>query len=336
MRAIDAHELSTRFAQGAVCLINCLSYEERSLSVARALSGNGLKLWLCIYNDDTEVDLGPFKAQAGNLCAAHSADLEYVKVFKRRPLTLADGVLRALSSAQTSKLKVVIDISTMTHELLLIVLAALLEYSVKFRNVTFIYNQADKYSSNERDIGRKWLSRGIHGVRSVIGYSGLWSPGDSTTLVALPGFDLERVKRIAEELEPEHLLVGIAKSHNPDHNWMDERNRQVADQLAALRRGNVFEYDALSLENTASTLFAELAEIRGNIVIAPLNSKVSTLAVGLLALNNPKWQVCYAPALVYNIYYSTPSPRFLMFSWREAEKASLQAFLAEATFLAAS
>ena len=51
-----------------------------------------------------------------------------------------------------------------------------------------------------------------------------------------------------------------------------------------------------------------------NIVLSPLNNKVSTIAVAFVALKNENIQVCYASANQYNINeYSTPCDYFLIF-----------------------
>jgi hypothetical protein len=44
-----------------------------------------------------------------------------------------------------------------------------------------------------------------------------------------------------------------------------------------------------------------------NIVIVPLNNKITTLGVAFAAIGNSEIQLCYAPALVYNTSsYSEP------------------------------
>lgn len=187
-------------------------------------------------------------------------------------------------------------------------------------DLTVIYNTAGQYSSTESDFSRRWISRGIHGVRSVIGFPGLWSPGSTTNLVALPGFDLERVQRISEELEPDRIIVGIGKPGLLAHEWLYERNKQVADQLIGTRGGHIFEYEALDPQETIRAVCAAVKHVGGNVVIAPFNSKISTLAVGLIATGRPEWQVCYAPALIYNKDYATASDIFLCYSLKDLYK----------------
>ena len=69
-----------------------------------------------------------------------------------------------------------------------------------------------------------------------------------------------------------------------------------------------FKFSCSDVEKTADILRKITQNKEDNFLIAPLNTKLSTVAVGLVALNNPAIQVCYAIPEVYNIKnYSEPS-----------------------------
>ena len=91
---------------------------------------------------------------------------------------------------------------------------------------------------------------------------------------------------------------------------MYERNLEVAKAITSMRRGSTFEYEALDPMDAARHVAVALANVAQNVIVAPLNTKISTVAIGLLARLNPRWQVCYAPALVYNLHYATASDVF--------------------------
>jgi hypothetical protein len=51
-----------------------------------------------------------------------------------------------------------------------------------------------------------------------------------------------------------------------------------------------------------------------NVVVAPMNTKISTIGVGLAAIESKIIQLCYAPAIQYNFdNYSKPSDKFSAF-----------------------
>lgn len=323
IQTLNIADLRARFEGRRICLLSCLSFEERSLIAPKAFAEHGLISWLCFKSADSEMDNDVNIKLAQSLSVSANFQLSFMDVLRRDPLTLADQAVAALDSGFSSSSHLVVDITTMTHEMLLIVMAALAEMSRYSRDLTVIYNIAADYSTNSEKFNQKWISRGIQTVRSVIGYSGLSSPGLPTTLLALPGLDLERIRNIAEALEPERLIVGIGKPGNGDHRWLHNRNVAVAEHLVGMIGGDVFEYDAYDPIQTARSVEEALQNVRENVVICPLNSKVSTVGAGMVALNHPNWQVCYAPALVYNIKYSAPSEEFSVFSYNETRAAIL-------------
>lgn len=130
-------------------------------------------------------------------------------------------------------------------------------------------------------------------------------------MVALPGFDPERMRRMVEEIEPDQLVVGIACPVGERHVWSAEKNRGIAAQLLQTRKGATFDYPALNPLGAVDAVIEVLRNTTSNILLAPLNSKISTAALGVLARSKPEWQICYAPAFIYNLNYATPSDSFL-------------------------
>lgn len=292
-------------------LISCLSFEDRSLVVAEAIASGGLCRWLVIVNEDIETDITAIREKAEAIASVAGVAIEYLPASKRNPLLLADafgGLAAGVLADQATHW--VADITTMTHEMLLILVAAADEIVAPWRDLHLIYNVAGAYSGDDTP-EEKWISRGIHQVRSVIGYPGAWSPGEQTNLVALPGFDSERMRRMVEEIEPDQLIVGIACPLDERHAWSEDKNRGIARHLLETRKGTTFDYRALDPLGAVDAVIEVLKDTTGNVLLAPLNSKISTAAIGVLARLKPEWQICYAPAIIYNLKYATPSDRFL-------------------------
>lgn len=294
-----------------VALISCLSFEERSFSVAEALAPTGLHRWLVIVNEDIETDISAIRARAEAIAANADITIEYLKASKQNPLLLADSLVDIAGKLEPEDDgHWVADITTMTHEMLLILIAATDEIVPQWSDLHLIYNIAAAYSGDD-DPEKKWISSGIHHLRSVIGYPGAWSPGEQTKLVALPGFDSERMRLMVEEIEPDQLVVGIARPVGERHVWSAEKNRGIAELLLDTRNGTTFDYPALDPLGAVDAVIDVLRGTTSNVLLAPLNTKISTAAIGVLVRAKPEWQICYAPAIVYNLKYATPSDAFL-------------------------
>lgn len=65
---------------------------------------------------------------------------------------------------------------------------------------------------------------------------------------------------------------------------------------------------SVGASNVGVVLLADAeAHANMNLVVAPMNSKISTLGAALAARVNPDIQLCYAPAVTYNFEnYSKP------------------------------
>lgn len=309
MHEVTRDELIGRFQQCQVGLVSCLSFEERSLVVPKLLAGIRLQRWLCIVNEDIETDITEARERAAALAAAAGISIEFLNASKRDPVVLADSMAHA-ATIVANDLTWIADITTMTHEMLFVIVAAADEIVEPWKNFELVYNVAAQYSGND-ETHSKWISRGIREVRSVIGYPGSWSPGEPTTLLALPGFDTERMRRLVEDVEPDRLVVGIACPSGNRHPWSAEKNRLIAQRLLSTRDGHTFDYPALDPLAAIDAVVAQGRDLSGNVLLAPLNSKISSVAIAALARRRSDWQVCYAPALVYNPDYATPSDTFV-------------------------
>lgn len=318
MREITSAELGAELSPGPVALISCLSFEKRSLAAAEALVKAGLKRWLCIINEDIETDISAIRGRALSIAQQAGVTIEYLQASKRDPLRLADALVQLAGEPEpVEPVHWAADITTMTHEMLLIIVAAADEIVIPWKDLRLVYNVADQYSGDDEP-DKKWISRGIHEVRSVVGYPGTWSPGEQTTLVALPGFDSERMQRMVEEIEPDQLIVGIAHPIGNHHTWSADKNRKIAEQLLTTRKGTTFDYPALDPFGAVDAVVHVLRDVKDhNVLLAPLNSKISTAALGVLVRKRSEWQICYAPALIYNLSYATPSDCFLICSLKE-------------------
>ena len=85
-------------------------------------------------------------------------------------------LVKIISIAESNPEHIVIDITTFTHETLLILFRLLYTLLPVRTKVSFIYLEASDYSWNIDNIEEKWLSKGIGEIRSIIGYPGIFNP----------------------------------------------------------------------------------------------------------------------------------------------------------------
>ena len=241
-------------------------------------------------------------------------------------LEISDSINTAREITNTVKkilldnnISLVIDITTFTHETLLILLKLIMSNKEKFSCVYCLYNGADKYSVNE-NLDKVWLSKGCKDVRNVIGYPGLIRPVNKNCLIILTGFELERATRLIELIEPDRLLLGNAKDPISPNNA--ELMQHFKNKFESWKNNynsincSSFDFSCKNVENTISVLEEIInTNNEGNNIIVPLNTKLSTIAVGIVAIQNKNIQVCYSIPETYNIRnYSSPSSNITVVS----------------------
>ena len=212
----------------------------------------------------------------------------------------------------------VIDISTFTHEVLLIFLRILHVSQNYFESILLIYNGAAKYEP--------WLSKGCKEVRNVIGYPGSFNPAQKYHLVILTGFEWERATKLVDLLEPDTLWIGIGKdptnlNHQETMTSFEKDFKNWMENLQGVRH-NQFMFSCSEIASTISSLQKILKKFPSeNFIFVPLNTKLSTISTALVALDNSRVQVCYPIPEVYNMSYSEPSDNVSIINFLEIEKS---------------
>jgi len=227
---------------------------------------------------------------------------------KHLPLSNFDAFIQRFNSLRENAC-IAIDITTFTRENLLMLLriASLKKGSFRFY---FFYTPSEKYSSNV-DISELWLSRGVKEIRSVFSYPGDFSPIKSYLLIILTGFEYERSQILIDIYEPTRVVLGKATSTSSINPELADINERNFNQLRGKNPySDTFEFSCIDLDETMQIIREQIAKFENdyNIIIAPMNNKLSSLSVGLVALEKPFVQICYASTNQYNIYgYSSPS-----------------------------
>ena len=184
----------------------CASFEERSLHVAKAVSRHAPATVMFVNGQRSEKTEANLRA----IMDLYPKGTEVVELDYRRPISIADrflAVVRNAVSLGTSRLT--IDITTFTHEALLILLRIIQLIPTADLGVYLVYTGAAEYFVSAKDESDRWLSKGVAEVRSVLGYSGSRDPSKKLHLIVLAGFETERAHKLIAVIEPAKLTVGV-------------------------------------------------------------------------------------------------------------------------------
>lgn len=190
----------------------------------------------------------------------------------------------------------VIDITTFRREELLILLKEM------GRLPNYLLDQSWFVYSVATDMG-DWLSNNVRQIRPVIGFPGDMMTRSSTHLVLLAGIEHDRAVAMIDAYEPSNISLGMVPLDDSVSRNIHQRNLELRDFIIR-HFDNVtteFDFSAKDPRSVIRVLKALLAKCKNqNIVIAPLNTKLSTLGCGVYALMNREVQLCYAEVDVYN------------------------------------
>lgn len=283
------------------------SFEERCLSVARWMDRSRIGQALIGRNrrftERVGGNFGTLREWFGDRASELAVDSDDPVLTTRR---IVDSVQATVDAGNVHR--VVIDITAFTHEVLLILFRVCDEVLARGTVVEFLYAPAAEYSIGDA-AGEKWLSKGIREVRSVMGYPGGVVPSRGSHLVVLAGFEDYRAVRLIEELEPSYVSIGYGDSTEEGTRPHQATNEERAARVRSVL-GNVGEfvfscYDPVGAEKAIRTVVEGRRHY--NTIVAPMNTKLSTLGAARAARRDQSIQICYAQADIYNYSgYSIP------------------------------
>ena len=284
--------------------ISAISFEERSLSLINTLDDNHVrKIWFAYNHNEKEFYLDKL------ILAETKNNSELIEFSTDNPIITAQTLANKFNSL-TKLENVLIDITTFTHEGLLILYKFLDLYRYKISNLYLAYIGAKEYSVNESEDDNKWLSKGTKTIRSVLGYPGILNPSNKNHLIILFGFESERTAQLIENFEFDKVSIGIGPENDSikTNHYNINRKRHI-DMLKQYPFAETFEFSLTDPLSTKIQIENQIKKYEGyNIVITPLNNKLSTIGTALVAIDNSKVQLCYLRAHEYNYRgYSIPS-----------------------------
>lgn len=296
---VKLDSLGSRYRSRPLRLVSRLSFEQRALVFPRQLVG-------------CDVEGTAFASKDGSALAARSIDdfkllLPHVTISEldnSNPIGTANTILSVLRTANkaSKSRQLVIDTSSFRREELLILIACLKLLQAEDASTELVYVSAE-------NMAQDWMTRNAIAHRSVIGYAGEIKPSRNTKLVIMMGFEVERARSIIENYEPSEVLIGMAGQADSINDILHHRNKQFFEDLKRQFKGvtKIFEFSARDPIKTAADLEKAVGiDTSSNILLAPLNTKISTIGAGLFGLSNRRVQLVYAQMNEYNeASYST-------------------------------
>ena len=313
--SIKLEEVTNAISATCELLICSASYEERSLSIPLNLEPTVPRSVMVLKNADVA---GKGSEHADHIVEHFPQKAKIFEIKKSEAVRTADRLVDAITKeldASDSR-RICVDITTMTHETLLIVFRLLnLLLKEDYENlVTYLYNPADEYDPG-RHPDSKWLSEGVAHVGSILGFSGNLLPSKRNHLVVLVGFEVNRAAGLIDVFEPDSMSFGFGdqSSISEEHRIVNERkHEQLSTRYSNAQHFEFSPSDAYQVRDRILSHAKEHSD--KNLIVAPMNTKISTIGCALAALKNKNIQLCYASAITYNFgNYSTPSSECRLF-----------------------
>lgn len=294
-------------SEGADLFICCSSFESRCLTIPEKLNKGDVKnIAICVSKNapdtiNTEKLKGIFNDCKPTIILTNPEE----------PYDTLTQIQNYISNflIDNNDVSVVVDITTFTHENLLILYKILDLNLDKIKKLVLCYNDAGEYSINSNTEEDKWLSKGVGDIRNVIGYPGYLTPARKTHLVILFGFEVERTLRIIDQFEADIVSIGVGSTKQSicdrhcDINY--KRFKELQENYPSLES---FEFSLTNPVDTAESIKAQMKKFPDtNVIISPMNTKLSTIGAAIVTKHDDDVQLCYIRANLYNKDgYSTP------------------------------
>lgn len=287
-------------------LVAAASFEERSLVATRGfLDGGG---------ETNDVYLANVIEQniekRNNVDAFGKLGIEKIEALDRLDSrSLWGWTWRTIGAVPSGDL--ILDITCFPRELLGMILFAISLRRRRFGNVAVWYVGAPDrgYATVNPSLpaSRRWLSRGVHRIRSIIGYPGEFSGERAGHLIALAGHEEERMMEIVRYVEPRRLSIGTGERGSGTSGGANEYSRSVVERL----RSSVAVPDVGTIgfrSNSIDDVYEKLGEVeidydRENATLAAMNTKLTFVGAALFALRERRVRVMYAVPDRYNAAY---------------------------------
>lgn len=276
------------------------SFEDRSFKIAQKLKTKNFEEVIVVENKNGGEIL---KSNTKKITQNFSKTSFTLSIYFQDTLAFADALNNAIRKFK-KKIKILIDITTFNHEILMVCLKLFHLRRDIIKNVVCLYLNAKEYCPNS-DFNNKWLSYGCGALHPILGFSGLLMPSQKNRLILIVGYEHERALSVISTLEPSELTL----IYGAPNRSTTEKDKDANKKFSALVESTLFEYPNIEQyeiscddpDEAASSLLSLYGKYKNeNIIIIPMNNKLSTVGIVNSLLENDMVQACYAPAIIYN------------------------------------
>lgn len=274
------------------------SYEKRCLSVMNVL------MQKVSFNQKLVSLSSPHRLLMNdNLEIFKNNGFDIIEVNNSNQIQTVNNLTSKISGILTEKSdsSFLIDISTFTRQTLLILLRILRNILSDKNKLQFLYTPAKEYSIG-LPYKDKWLTHGVLNVNSVFGYSGIIRPSRPYHLIILMGFEVERASALIHAYEPTKITVGYAKKNDSVSDEYYDLNKSKYEELyEEFPYLESFEFCCVDLDVCKNDILPQTLKHKDyNVIISPMNNKISTVSCALAAFDNDEVQLAIAIPAVYN------------------------------------
>lgn len=280
--------------------LTCISFEDRSISLLKQKYDNLYKIFAFSLNNQDKTE-----KNFETITTIYNGKLERIKLDINDPIQSYKMISNTTKICVDLKKEIIVDITTFTHDTLLMLMQCLKKAGCK--KVRYVYVGAEEYSIGDK-FDSKWLSKGCKETRNVLGYAGKMNPSKQTCLIIFTGFESERTLGTISDLDAELIYIGDGLTDNAHvlsnkHISTMKYFEDLYGSLLSTRKGvRFFKFSPKDVNDVCK----KLQEIINNTpnynhIIVPLNTKISSLAIGIYALHNEDIQVSYSIPETYNV-----------------------------------
>jgi hypothetical protein len=296
----------------------CGSYEYRCRTIPDALQKEEVRQAIVIENKNLSAIVSQNSDYLRNSFGERAIDVE---TNSANSIITADNIKKTLEGyfSGTPK-RYLIDITTFRHESLLILLSVIKLLRREGDRVELIYCSASEYGIG-CEMEDKWLTKGVAEVRTVLGFGGDILPARQMHLMILVGFEYQRASKLIEILEPSSISLGYGtdssatdETHVPSQRYFFD----VLRHMTTMRQNvELFPFSCNDPDETKKAIVSQMRNFPDhNFVLAPMNTKLSTVGCALAAFDHPEVQICYAQPIHYNFDgYSSPGENCYLFEF---------------------
>lgn len=285
-------------------LIICAGFEDRSTAVLEnAINFSKQGFHVIIIEYDPYIEDNKVK-KIKDLCSRNNINHTTLKYDRQNP---TNGGHLCISHIPLNSKKLWIDISGMSRLLIVQLLVALSQREKGFKDIYILYAEAGSYPPDKEEVELAlqkqnissdsfliFLSSGVFEVSIVPELSSVALQGLPIRLVVFPSFNSHQLIALRSVIQPSFITMINGLPPDIDNQWRTEAIRKInaIDKILNKEEALKSTLDYRDTFKYLLNLYGQYSDLE-RLVIAPIGSKMQSLAVGLIRSYLDDLQVVY-------------------------------------------